>query len=142
MSRNLIVIALIGLLTACSAQGDNDTDGTDETSMDAMPSTVASASAGASDGATDGTAGTTSAACGEAFAALGEQEVTSLSDLADLEGVEATIEQCESIADWSAGAQELIGEEVNPSTVQLLLEIRCELPALADSAVCEEVASS
>ena len=25
---------------------------------------------------------------------------------------------------------------------QLLLEIRCELPALADSAVCEEVASS
>lgn len=138
MSRNLYALALVGLLAACSAQGDDTTD----TSTGAAPSTAASASAGASDGATDGTAGTPSAACGEAFAALGDQEVTSLSDLADLEGVEATIEQCESVADWSAGAQELIGEEVNPSTVRLLLDIRCELPALADSAVCEDVASS
>lgn len=138
MSRNLYALALVGLLAACSAQGDATTD----TSTGAAPSTAASASAGASDGATDGTVGTPSAACGEAFAALGDQEVTSLSDLADLEGVEATIEQCESVADWSAGAQELIGEEVNPSTVRLLLDIRCELPALADSAVCEDVASS
>jgi hypothetical protein len=136
MSRNLIAIALVGLLAACSAQGDD----TNDTSTEAAPS--AAASTGASDGATDGMAGTPSAACGDAFAALGDQEVTSLSDLADLEGVEATIEQCESVADWSAGAQELIGEELNPSTVQLLLEIRCELPALADSAVCEEVAST
>lgn len=143
MSRNLIAIALVGVLAACSTQGDTTTDTSTEAAPSAAaPSTAASASAGASDGATDGTAGTPSAACGEAFAALGEQEVTSLSDLADLEGVEATVQQCESIADWSAGAQELIGEEVNPSTVQLLLEIRCELPALADSAVCEEVASS
>jgi hypothetical protein len=138
MSRNLYALALVGLLAACSAQGDDTTD----TSTEAAPSTAASASAGASDNTTDGTAGTPSAACDEAFAALGDQEVTSLSDLADLEGVEATIEPCESVADWSAGARELIGEEVNPSTVQLLLEIRCELPALADSAVCEEVASS
>ena len=138
MSRNLIALALVGVLAACSAQGD-DTNGT---SNEAVPSTAASASAGASDGATDGTAGTPSAACGEAFTALGDQEVTSLSDLADLEGAEATIDRCESVADWTAGAQELIGEELKPSTVQLLLEIRCELPALADSAVCEEVASS
>lgn len=146
MSRNLIAIvalALAGLLAACSTQGDTTTDTSTEAAPSAAaPSTAASASAGASDGATDGTAGTPSAACGEAFAGLGDEEVTSLSDLADLEGVEATVQQCESIADWSAGAQELIGQEVNPSTVQLLLEIRCELPALADSAVCEEVASS
>lgn len=138
MSRSFYALALVGLLAACSAQGDDTTD----TSSEAAPSTAASASAGASGGATDGTAGTPSASCSEAFATLGDQEVTSLSDLADLEGAETTIEQCESVADWSAGAQELIGEEVNPSTVQLLLEIRCELPALADSALCEEVAAS
>lgn len=138
MSRNLIALGLVGLLAACSAQGGDTTD----MSTGAAPSTAASASAGASDGAIDGSGGTPSAGCGEAFAALGDQEVTSLSDLADLEGVEATIEQCESVADWMAGAGELIGEEVNPSTAQLLLEIRCELPSLADSAVCEEIASS
>ena len=44
--------------------------------------------------------------------------------------------------DWMAGAAEVIGSEVNPSTAQPLLEIRCALPALADTAVCEEVASS
>lgn len=128
MSRNLVLVALIGLLAACSAQGGTSNGGSSD---GAAPSTVAS-----------GSANTASAACGEAFATLGAQEVTSLSDLAELEGVDATIEQCDSIADWSAGAQSLIGEEVNPSTVQLLLEIRCKLPSLADSAVCEEVAAS
>ena len=143
MSRNFITIALIGLLAACSAQGDGTST---ETSDAAEPSTAAtgsaSPSAGASDAGSTGPAGETSAACGEAFSALAAEEVTSLSDLADLEGAEATIEQCESVADWMAGAGELIGEEVNPSTAQLLLEIRCELPALADTAVCEEVAAS
>lgn len=138
MPRNLIIVALIGLLAACSAQGDGTTD----TSTQAEPSPVDSASVGASDAASTGPAGSASAACGDAFAALDAEDVTSLSDLAELEGVEATIQQCESIADWMAGAGELIGEEVNPSTAQLLLEIRCELPSLADSAVCEEVASS
>jgi hypothetical protein len=139
MYRNLIIIALIGLLAACTAQGDGETS---DTSVEATPSAVSSASAGASPGMSDGAAGTASAACTEAFAPLGEQDVSSISDLADLEEVEATIQECESIADWIAGAQEVIGEEVNPSTAQLLLEIRCELPSLSDAAVCEEVASS
>jgi hypothetical protein len=139
MTRNIIIVALIGLLAACSTQGDGTTT---ESSDQAGATAVASASAGASGDASTGPTGDASAACGEAFAALAAEDVTSLSDLADLEGVEATIQQCESVADWMAGAGELIGEEVNPSTAQLLLEIRCELPSLADSAVCEEVASS
>ena len=73
---------------------------------------------------------------------VAEQDVSSLSAMGDLPEVEATIEQCESVADWMAGASPVIGEEVNPSTAQLLLDIRCQLPALANTAVCEEVASS
>lgn len=140
MLRNLTIIALLGVLTACSAQGENDTT---TAPADANASGAAgSAAAEASDGSTDGTSGTASAACTEAFGALAADEITSLSDLAELEGVEATIEQCESIDDWTAGAQEVIGEEVNPATARLLLEIRCELPALSDTAVCEEISAS
>jgi hypothetical protein len=134
----LTIVALIGLLAACSTQGDSTT----ETSNDAEPTAIASASAGASDATSTGPAGSASAACGEAFAGLAAEDVSSLSDLADLEGVEATIQECESVADWMAGAGEVIGEEVNPATAQLLLDIRCELPSLADTAVCEEVAAS
>ena len=144
MSRNLIIIALIGLLAACTAQGDGDTT---DPSIEPAASVAASApaSAGASPDASAGSSGaggTASASCTDAFAPLEGQDATSLSDLADLEGIEATIEQCESIDDWMAGASTVIGDEVNPSTVNLLLQIRCEVPALSDSAVCEEVASS
>jgi hypothetical protein len=144
MSRNLIIVALIGLLAACTAQGDGDNTGA---SIEPAPSVAASAPASANaspDASADssGTSGTASAACTDAFTALEGQDATSLSDLADLEGIEATIEQCESIDDWMAGASAVIGDEVNPSTVNLLLQIRCEVPALSDSAVCEEVASS
>lgn len=140
MYRNLIiVIALIGLLAACSTQGDGDTT---ETSTNTAPSAAASASAGSSGNAAGGAAGTPSAACTDAFAAVAEQDVTSLSGMADLPEVEATIEQCESLADWMAGASEVLGEEVNPSTAALLLDIRCALPALDGTAVCEEAAAS
>ena len=142
MSRKLTIFALfalIAVLAACSSQGSGETT---DPSTDALPSAAASASAGASDDSSEGAGGTASVAVSEAFAALGDQDVSSLSDMADLDEVEATIRDCESIADWSAGAAEIIGEEVNPSTAQLLLEIRCELPALDDTAVCEEVASS
>lgn len=139
MSRILIIFALVGLLAACSSQGGGETT---DPSTDVAPSAAASASADASDNSPVGAGGTPSAACGEAFAALGAQDVSSISDMADLDEVEATIRGCESIADWSAGAAEVIGEEVNPATAQLLLEIRCELPSLGDTAVCEEVAAS
>lgn len=139
MSRNLIIIALFVLLAACSGQGGGETaDG----STDAASSAVASASPGASDSSSEGPAGSASAACNDAFAAVADQDVGSISDMADLEEVVATIRDCASIADWSAGAAEVIGEEVNPATAQLLLEIRCKLPSLVDTAVCEEVASS
>jgi hypothetical protein len=141
MSKNLLMVAIIGLLAACTAQGDGDTT---DTSIEPAPSVAASApaSADASEAASGVVNGTASAACTDAFTPLEGQEATSLSDLADLEGIEATVEQCESIADWIAGASQVLGEEVNPSTAQLLLDIRCQLPALADTAVCEEVASS
>lgn len=139
MSRILIVVALLGLLAACSTQGDGETT---DTSTGTAPSTAAVPSADASADSSAGATGTASAACTEAFAAVAEQGATSLSDMGDLPEVEATIEQCESVADWMAGASEVIGEEVNPSTAQLLLEIRCALPALGGTAVCEEVAAS
>jgi hypothetical protein len=139
MSRNIIIIAIIGLLAACTTQGDGEPT---DTSTGAAPSTAAVASADASADSTDAVAGTVSAACADAFAAVAEQDVSSLSAMGDLPEVEATIEQCESIADWTAGAAEVLGEEVNPATVQLLLDIRCQVPALGDTAVCEEVAAS
>lgn len=131
-----ILIALVALLAACSTQGDGQT-----TAPSTDGEASAAASAGAPDASAEGTGGTATAACSEAFAAVAEQDVSSLSDMADLEEVEATIQDCESIADWSAGAAEVIGE-VSPATAQMLLEIRCEGPGLGDTAVCEEVAAS
>jgi hypothetical protein len=140
MSRNIIIIAIIGLLAACTTQGDGETA---DSSIDVGSSTVATASADASaDSSAGGATGTASAACSEAFAAVAEQDVSSLSAMGDLPEVEATIEQCESIADWMAGASEVVGEDVNPSTAELLLDIRCQLPALGGTAVCEELGAS
>lgn len=144
MIRNLIIVALVGLLAACTTQGDGDTNDTSTEPAASVAASALASSAASPDASSDssGSGGTASPACTDAFTALEGQDAASLSDLADLEGIEATIEQCESIDDWMAGASAVIGEEVNPSTVNLLLQIRCEVPALSDSAVCEEVASS
>jgi phage terminase large subunit-like protein len=133
MSRTLIVIAVVGLLVACTPQGDGNTD-----ASAGGAATSAAASAGAS-----GVASTASAACEEAFAAIAELEIGSISDLGDLpEELRPTIEGCESVADWVAGAGQAIGIEVNPNTARLLLDINCADQSLADTPICEELASS
>ncbi|HJR51094.1 MAG TPA: hypothetical protein VJ794_08320 [Gemmatimonadales bacterium] len=132
MTKLVMIVALVGLV-GCTTQGDGDTttesDGT-------AASVVASASAGASGEAS----GTASAACAEAFAPLAEQEITSTSELGDLaEEVQPTIEACESVADWIAGAQDVVEEEVRPGTADLLLRIQCESPSLSNTLICEEL---
>ncbi len=108
MYRPLIVLALAGLLVACTTQGDGATD---------PPDGSAAASAGASGAALAGP----SATCEEAFAPLVEAEVEALSDLGNLPNeVEPTIESCESVADWIAGAQQLVEDEIRPGGAALL----------------------
>lgn len=133
MKKIVIPLALVGLLAACSAQGEGTTQST-------APAASTAASAGASAAASTGTAGTPSAACAEAFAPLVEMDVSSMSELGDLAAeVQPTVEACESVADWAAGAAEVIGEEVNPGTADFLLRVQCDDLSLAGTPICEEL---
>lgn len=129
MKSIVSVLALAGLLVACSAQGDGRA-----ASNGPAASTTASADASAA------VSGSASAACAEAFAPLAEMGITSVSELGDLqEEVQPTIEACESVADWMAGAQAVVEEEVRPGTADLLLRIGCEDLSLAGVPICEEL---
>ena len=127
MRRFLSLVALAGLLAACSAQGDGQTD--------PSPSQSAPDSSGSARTATD----EPSAACAESFAPLAELELTSTSDLGELAEVDLTIESCESVADWMAGAQQVVENEVRPGAADLLLRIRCETGSLSGTPICEEL---
>jgi hypothetical protein len=130
MNRWFIVLALAGLLVACDAQGTGDSD---------QPTASGSIGAIASEGAT----GTASAACEEAFAPIVEMGLSEFSELGDLaDEVTATVEGCESVADWTAGAQAAIGTDVNPNAAAFLLGTTCDDPSLADTPICEELAAS
>ena len=84
-----------------------------------------------------------SAACAEAFAPIADLDIGALSDLGDHKAeVATTIQSCESVADWIAGAQQVIDVEINPNTVALLLNIDCADQSLDDSPICKEIASS
>lgn len=131
MTRYLIVL-VIALLAACT---------TPSTTTDQAQGSDSGASTAASAGATGGS-GSATPACTDAFAPIAELGLDSLSDLGDLDEVQATIEGCESVADWSAGAQAALGIEVNPATVRLLLEIECNDPGAAGTPVCEDLAAS
>jgi hypothetical protein len=141
MFRFLTVLVLAGLLGACSTQGD----GPSGQSLEPGSSTGAAASADATDasGAAGSTAaGEPSAECAEAFAPLADMGLESTSDFGDLAEVEVTVERCESIADWMAGAQQVVDGEISPGGADLLLRIRCDDPSLAETPICEELASS
>lgn len=137
MFRFFTALILVGVLGACSTQDGASTD----QSLDANPSTDTATSADAS-GAAGSSAGEPSEACVGAFSPLAEMGLESTSDLGDLAEVEATVERCESIADWIAGAQQVVEGEVSPGGAELLLRIRCESPSLSDTVICEELASS
>ena len=130
MKRILIVLAIAGLLVACTDQG----------AASGGPSGTA---VGQSPGASGGTSGTATSACSQAFAPLTELEIGSLSDLADLQAeVEPTIQSCESVSDWIAGAQQVVDDNINPNTVALLLKINCQDQSLDSTPICEELAST
>jgi hypothetical protein len=130
MKRSLIVLALVGLLAACGEQGGAASGG---------PAGSTSASAAGSDAA----ASSPTAACAEAFAPIADLDIGSLSDLGDHKAeVEPTIAGCESVADWIAGAQQVIDIQINPNTVALLLNIDCADQSLDDTPICKELASS
>ena len=128
MFRFLTLVALAGLLAACTSQGQG-TQSPDPSAADAS-------------GAARTANSEPSAACAEAFAPLAEMELTSTSDLGELAEVEATVESCESVADWMAGAQQVVENEVRPGAADLLLRIRCEAGSLSGTPICEELASS
>ena len=145
MRRMLITLAVVGLLAACSTSngggGSSESTGT-EPSPASSSAASSGASSGASEGAGGGTAGAPSAACEEAFAPLADLGIETSSDLGDLGEVEATVENCESVADWTATAQSTLGIEVRPGTADLLLRIRCDDPSLGSTPICQELASS
>jgi hypothetical protein len=131
MNRILIGLTLTALLAACTAQEGGTID-----------EPIGSAPMGSPDASTPAMSDA-SPACEEAFAPIADMEVASLSDLGDLQAeLQPTIETCESIDDWIAGAQTVLDEEVNPATARLLLGIQCNDPTLSNTAVCEELASS
>ena len=132
MRRTAISLAVIGLLTACTSGGDGQND----ESTEPVASTPMSSDAASSGVASGGEA---SPECTEAFAPLAEMDLSSTSDLGDLPEVDATVEACASLADWTAGAQGVVEEEINPNVVEMLLGIRCNTPALANTPVCEEL---
>ena len=130
MKRPLIVLALMGLLAGCAGQGGAASGGL-------------AGSSGASAAEPGSAAGSPSAACAEAFAPIADLDIGSLSDLGDHKAeVEPTIAGCESVADWIAGAQQVINVEINPNTVALLLNIDCADQSLDDTPICKELASS
>jgi hypothetical protein len=131
MYRTLLALTVAGLLVACTSPGGGATD----PSLEADSSMATTESAAASRVA--------STACEEAFAPLAEAEVSSMSDLGDLgDDVVPTLESCESVDDWVAGAQALFDEEVDPDTARFLLGMQCADPSLADTPICEELAAS
>jgi len=129
MSRTLIIVALVGLLVGCTAdQGGGN------------PNATVATSAGASAAASEAPSGTASSACAEAFAPLVEMDIGSMSELGDLAAeVQPTVEACESVADWIAGAGEVIGGEVNPGSADFLLRVHCNDLSLANTPICEEL---
>jgi hypothetical protein len=132
MRRTVISLALIGLLAACTSGGGGQTD----ESTEPLGSTAASMDPASSGVAAGGEA---SPECAAAFEPLAEMELSSTSDLGDLPEVDATVEACASLADWTAGAQGVVEEEINPNVVEMLLGIRCNTPGLANTPVCEEL---
>jgi hypothetical protein len=135
MNRYLIVLALVGLLAACTTT-------TTGSSAASGPPTSSESSAGATESGDASGTSSASAACTEAFAPIAELGGGSLSDLGDLDEVNPTVDSCESVADWIAGAEAALGATVNPNAARLLLEIRCADPAHADAPVCEDLAAS
>jgi hypothetical protein len=130
MFRNLFVLVVIGLLAACTTQGDGAADET----LEITPSMAAEGSGPAM--------GTASAACEESFAPLADMDISDTSQLADLqEEVQPTVEACESVADWIAGAQQALGIEVSAGGADFLLRLQCEDTALTDAPICEELAA-
>jgi len=130
MKRTLIGLTLVSLLAACSTQGGGASEPLGSNALEPA--------------ASSGTAlGEPSAACAEAFAPLAGMEIASLSDLGDLQDdLQPTFDGCESVADWMAGAQQVVADEVKPGTARLLLGIQCNDPSLSNSPVCEDLASS
>lgn len=138
MVRTVLALTLLALLAACAGAGGATTDPSADASTGGDASTAASAPADASGAAVPGEAST---ACAGAFAGIDASGVESLSDLVEVDGVEATVTECESIGDWIAGAGQLV-EDVNPNTAELLLGILCDGPGLSSTDVCREIASS
>lgn len=141
MFRLILVLAVAGLLVACT--GQNAGGGNGSAGAEASTGAASSPDASADASGAAGTSGGATAECTEAFGPVAEMDVTTLSELGDLQAeVEPTVDACESIDDWVAGAGDVIEDDVNPNTARLLLGIFCNDPTLSNSRICEELATS
>jgi hypothetical protein len=121
-----VVLALAGVLVACGSPRGEERG-------------PASSAPGVSEGP--------STACHESFAELAalpdSRRVITLPPLGDLpDELRPTLESCASVAEWIAGAQQLMAEEIKPRTAELLLSISCEDQSLAAVPICEELGGS
>lgn len=131
---NVGVLALAGLLVACTGAGDVQT-------TEAAGSPL-STPVGHSPGASPGTSGV-SPECSDSFAGLREMQVSSITELGDVpDEVEPTIEACESVDEWIAAAAEVIDDDLNPNTAAMLLRMHCDSSSVSNSPICQELASS
>ena len=137
MYRILGMLVVVAVLAACGQGGGATTDA----SAVSSPATSPSGSAMATDDM--GGTGTASPECSDSFSGIEEMEVTSITELGDLpEEVQPTIENCESLDEWVAAAEQALGDEVNPSTASLLLGLNCGDPSVANTPLCRELASN
>ena len=110
MKRTMIVLAIAGLLVACTDQG-----GAGSGRASRLIGRGAAESGGA---ASDPSAAATrhSPRSQRWRSVLCPTSATSRAE------VEPTIQSCESVADWIAGAQQVVDDDINPNTVALLLK--------------------
>jgi hypothetical protein len=156
MFRFLLAIAMAALLAACEGLGEEKTaepslageggvasppaipSPSPEATFDVEPSVPASPDVSPGSGTGTGTAET----CDDAWARLAGQNLSSTSELAELtDEVEATIAACETVAEWVDGAQTVV-DDIDTSSAEFFLRMRCEEQALSDTPLCEELMSS
>jgi len=133
--------------TSADTSAGASPSGSPDESADASGSPDESADASGSPDESDGTGtggGTGGGGCEDSFADVPDLgQLTSLSQLQEaLDAIDATIEDCETVQEWTDAAETELNLEGLDTDAEDFLEARCEdSEQLTDAALCEELDS-